>query len=379
MSIDVAALRYDLLLVLPDGDTLSLRPALSGLQWEEQRSELAMRLQALLVATPDTQTARGPLHQLVALGAKVVALAEWGEGWREVFRGTVMDWRYSDDGAPVVQVTCYDELIWLARSEDAYVFPQHTPALDILQRLFQDWSVPTGVIDPGLEVRLSKFVHRGSLADLVFTVLSEVFTRAGQVYLVRAREGVVDVVRPGQNTPLYHLRGDVVTSLADEQTITTLVTEVHVVGEQAEGLLPNGTETVRPALDLVAAIDDPAIRAFGRFRALVSGQANDDPEVLGKRAAAILAERGAPQRTRQLVAPDLPFLRRGDVVRVTAGTMVDELVPIAGISHDADGRTMSLTIDSSGLLEHRQKQVTPEQADQLLPDLPVGAPIAPPA
>ncbi|HXI14758.1 MAG TPA: hypothetical protein VNM48_00205, partial [Chloroflexota bacterium] len=55
------ALRYDLVAVLTDGATLSLRPLLEGLQWEEQPKELSVRLQARVSNQP---TSRGLPHQL---------------------------------------------------------------------------------------------------------------------------------------------------------------------------------------------------------------------------------------------------------------------------------------------------------------------------
>jgi hypothetical protein len=376
-------IRYDLVAILPDGDTMSLsglppRPrtglerlfdvpprtsAVEGLQWEEQPKELSVRLQARLFNAP---TSRGSLHQVLALGGKVVLFADWGFGAQEVFRGTIVTSALSDGGAQTIDLTCYDDLFFLTRSEDQYLFPADVPAVDILRQMFQDWGIPTGALEGPL-AKMPKLVLRGSLADSIFTVLTQAFYAEGQEYVVRARNGLAEVVRPGQNAPVYHFTaGENVEGFGDEQSIADLVTEIRVIGEEAESLADDGGAAARPALDGVLVTDDPQWSRY-RLRALVMGQENDSPADIHDKAQAIIDERGAPKRTRQIVVPDLPFTRRGDLVKVTAGTM-DEYAVVTGVQHNADARTMQLVFDSSGTFKHRQKKVAKEKAALLADD-----------
>lgn len=231
--------------------------------------------------------------------------------------------------------------------------------------------MPTGVIE-GPIAPLPKGTYRGSLADTILTILTESFYEEGQEYVLRARENTVEVVQPGRNDPVYHLSAARnVESYTDQQSITELVTEVRIVGEQSATLViaddPGGGSApaaVRPPIDRLLVPDDPDVARFGRFRALVVDQENDNPADLEAKANAIFSERGAPQRTRSLVAPDIPLLRRGDLIRVTAGTM-DEYAVVSGVQHDADTRKMQVTIDSSGTFKHRQKKVAKEKAATL--------------
>ena len=62
---------------------------------------------------------------------------------------------------------------------------------------------------------------------------------------------------------------------------------------------------------------------------------------------------------------------------ITYIPLVGALVPLTGISHDADARRMTLTIDSSGTFTHRRARGETEDAKTGLPDDPVGAPLAP--
>lgn len=366
--IDPSGVTYHLYALLPSGEFLPLRRALTGLSWEEQPAQLAVRLQAQVFNAP---TSGGWLHQALALGGKVLLFAEWGQGEREVFRGTVVEWDFADAGAETLSLVCYDDLLYLAQSEDEYLFEAGQSGASVLTRIFQDW-LPPGVLGAveGPQAAMPKLALGGSLADSIYTVLAEAFYAGDGEYLVRAEEGTVSVVRPGQNQPIYHLRATHnLAAFVDHQSIADLVTEVRVVGEQSdETPVPaDDTAPIRPALDRIIEVPDPAVRAFGRFRALVTGQENDSWGDLEEKAAAILAERGAPRRIRQFSAPDLPFLRRGDVVRVTAGTMVGELCVVTGISHDGDARRMQLVVDSSGTVVHRQRKGTPAAAAQEQP------------
>ena len=50
---------------------------------------------------------------------------------------------------------------------------------------------------------------------------------------------------------------------------------------------------------------------------------------------------------RKVTAPDLPFLRRGDKVRVEAGTLIGYYI-VSSVSHDATTRTMMMEVEDVG-------------------------------
>lgn len=60
-------------------------------------------------------------------------------------------------------------------------------------------------------------------------------------------------------------------------------------------------------------------------------------------AQTILDEEGEVQEEMTVKAPDIPWVRKGDLVHVTVGTM-NAYYYVIGIRHDVDSRSMTLDL-----------------------------------
>ncbi|GAW30177.1 hypothetical protein ULO1_27470, partial [Carboxydocella sp. ULO1] len=59
------------------------------------------------------------------------------------------------------------------------------------------------------DIALSKQVFRGdTLADMISSVLDQAKKRGAGKWIVRSKQGKIDVIRPGQNTPVYCFTSD---------------------------------------------------------------------------------------------------------------------------------------------------------------------------
>lgn len=332
--INVSKIRYDLAVILPNGDKIRLYEALRSLSWEENSGELAVRLEAEI---QNRQMSDGGwLHQKVPLGSQVVLLSEWGEGWQEIFRGAIFNWHYRTDPLGHFTITAYDPLIYLAKSKDDRYYSSGTLARVIIEDIAKAWQIPLGTVE-GPDVALAKQVFRGrTLADMIFDVLDQAKKRGAGKWIVRSKQGKIDIVRPGQNSPVYHFGADDnVAQVEDQQDIEDLVTRVKIVGaEDKEGRAP-----------VVATLDGRT--EFGVLQDLVYKEQYDNLAAAKAAAQDILAERGQPRKKRRISAPDLPFLRRGDKVHITAGTLSGYYL-VAGVVHNANDRTMSLEVEDVG-------------------------------
>lgn len=359
MPIDIEGLAYEPVLVLPNADVMSLASVMQGLNWEEQPGELASRL-TLQVA--NVETSSGKLHQDLSPGARLALRVDWGDGQRVLFLGVVEDWEYTDQGLETLTVTAYDDLFAFASSEDEYLVAAETPASDTLRQMLSDWGLTLGeFVAPGTP--LPKMRLDGELGNSVMTILTEIFFAPnGGEYFVRARyEGgrnVIDCIPPGHTEVVYIATPDVVSAFGDKQSTKDLVTQVHLlghlgstkdVGVPAESEDADNAAT-RGRIDHVVSSDLAA--SWGRRRRLVKGQENDTIEKLKAEGDRILARNGAPQRTRTVTLPDIPYLRKGDKLSISVGTVNGEFF-VTGVSHDADNRTMRIIYDSSGTFEHR--------------------------
>ncbi len=327
--IDVSKITYSLVFLSPSGGRVDLSPFLRSLGWEENDGELAVRLEA------EIQNAQAGkwLHQLVPLGGQVLLYADWGGGLQEIFRGTVFSWDYRTDPLGHFTITAYDQLIYLTKSKDDRYYKAGTTAKAIIQDIAKAWGIPLGTVQ-GPDTTLAKQVFRGdALADMISSVLAQAKKRGAGKWIVRSKQGKIDVIRPGQNNPVYSFAADTnVNSVEDHQDIEELVTRVKIVGaEDKEGKAP-----------VVAKLDGKT--EFGVLQEVVYQRQYDNLAAAKSAAQDILKERGQPRKRRRVQAADLPFLRKGDKVYIAAGTMIGYFV-VAGIAHDATTRTMTLEVE----------------------------------
>lgn len=333
--VDLSRVRYDLIVLVQAAgalEPLHVGQALAGLQWEEPTDELATRIQARLV-NRKVERYGAWLHQLVPPGAPVLVYADWGEGWQEVTRGTVYVWDYQSGQEGVLSITAYDMLAQWASVDDRY-YPAGTTGRAIIQDIAAAWQIPMGIVE-GPDVALSKQIFRSrSIKDMVFDVLHQSRMRGAGRFVVYAERGRVHIRRPGWNQPVYHFGADSnVLQTRDNRSMEpgTFITRIKVVGqEDLEGRRP-----------VVATLD--GLTEFGVIQDLIYAQEYDTPAAAMEAARQELAERGKPIETRTVVAPDLPLLRRGHRIHVSAGTL-NGFYDVVGIHHDADARRMDLEV-----------------------------------
>jgi hypothetical protein len=330
--LDIAKTRYTLLGYTPSGTKLLLSDLAQELSWEEQQDELAVRLEATIT---NTKYGGKWLHTLLPLGAWVFVYSHQSTGTDEVFRGRILVHETDEDPTRKFVITAYDPLIHLSKSQDDRYYPSGTRGAVILRDIFQAWGIPIGAID-GPNVSVGKQVFRGdAISDMINTVLTQAKNRGDGKWIVRYEKGKVYVIRPGQNSTVWHFNADAnVISTQDQQSIEDLVTQVRIMGKEDK----KGREPV------VATVNGRT--EFGVFRQIINRSDYDKPAAAKAAAEQILSEQGQPAKTRQFVAPDVPTLRRGDKVHVVAGTLNGYYL-VSWVQHDATSRTMTVGVESA--------------------------------
>ena len=329
--IDVGKITYLLYYLTPQGARINLTPFLRGLTWEENDGELAVRLEAEL----QQQQLPGNkwLSTQIQLGGQVYLYADWGSGLQEIFRGTIFVWDYQTDPLGHFTITAYDQLIYLMKSKDDRFYKAGQMAKAVIEDIAKAWGIPLGTVQ-GPDVTLAKQVFRGdTLADMIYSVLNEAKKKGGGKWIVRSRQGKIDIIKPGQNNPVYVFTANTnVESIEDRQDIEDLVTRVKIIGaEDSEGKAP-----------VVAQLDGKT--EFGVLQEVVYQRQYDNLAAAKSAAEDILKERGQSRRRRRVIAPDLPFLHRGDKVKVEAGTLIGYYI-VSSVTHDATNRIMVMEVE----------------------------------
>lgn len=334
MAIDVSKIKYDLFALTSAGDKIHLINASRNIQTAENAGELAMRMEM------DVQNRRLPdgkwLHQQLQLGGQLFLLSDWGAGWKEVFRGTIFNWHYRTAALGHLTITAFDQLIYLTKSSDDRFYPAGTMARAIIQDIAGAWGIPIGII-AGPNVALAKQVFRGErLADMICRVLEQAQKRGGGKWIVQSKLGKMNVIERGQNTPVYYFGADKnVSEVEDQQDIENLVTRVKIIGaEDKKGRAP-----------VVATLDGRT--EFGVLQDLVYQRQYDNAAAAWAAAREMLAEHGRAQKRRKVTALDLPFLRRGDGVHVSAGTLSGDYI-VTSVARNVDAQIMMMEVEPVG-------------------------------
>lgn len=331
--IDIAKIKYELVVVLSNGAKVYPQIATSDVTTEENDGELAVRLETDFHNAKASDGKR--LHQQLPLGGRLFLYSDWGAGKKEVFRGTIFNWLYKENPLGTILITAYDPLYYLKSKDDRY-YKANTTAKAIIVDIAKAWGIPLGTVQ-GPNIALAKQVFRGvALKDMISDVLKQAKKRGAGKWIVRSKLGKIDIVQPGQNSPVYHFGADSNVSLVDDQQdIESLVTRVKIIGaEDKEGRAP-----VRATKD--------GRTEFGVLQDLIYERQYDNLSAAKKAADEILDEYGKPRKKRKVIAPDLPFLRKGDMVHITAGTLNGYYIA-SSIRRRLKDKTMTLEVEDVG-------------------------------
>ena len=328
MTVDIAAITYDVELITKEGQRYLLNPALLSLQWEEQIGELAQRatITAANMALGNTW-----LMALAQINCGIVIYAKWGGAKTLLFDGTIWEWQYVSGTQKELTITAYDYLIRLQQSKDFKYYAAGMTTQAIIGDICKDWGIPLAYQWGQSLTHEKKIFSAEKLSDIIISLLEEVQQKTGEKYVAYYRDKQLQIAGYGANTPVYRFDGQTAVSTSNKLTINNLVTQVKIIGkEDAEGKAP---------------VDD-TLRGDTRYGVLQEIIRRDDNKTLAAaraEARTILKKQGQPEEMIQLSGPDLPFTRKGEKVEVSAGNLIGFFF-IEGVTHDATTRQMTLTL-----------------------------------
>lgn len=322
----VSETSYTLSIVTEDGTQYDISDFAEDLGWEENEKELALSMH-FSVGTDDWK-----LGSILKIGCLVIVFAYGVEQARAIINRVKV--KRTTEGEKKT-ITAYDELYSFQTSEDQLYFSAGQTTKSIFNQIFEAWGIPAGEYT-GADVTHEKLIFRsGSLADICLDILDDAVKKGGVQSILRAREGKIDVVKRGNNKTVYLFDIDDTISVEQETSITDLVTRVKIVGKEddKEGLPP-----VEATLN--------GLTEFGIRQKIYAREKDATTEEAQTAAQAILDEKGQIKTNLTLKTPDVPEMRKGDVVFVHIGAMVAYYF-VTGIRHDATTGTMTIDLEQS--------------------------------
>ncbi len=276
------------------------------------------------------------LNSLISVRDRIYIYADDGETKDEVFRGFIWTVNYASETEKELTFTCYDNLIYFQESDDSRYFPSGYSSKTICQNICGSWGIM-------LEYSYSSIVHGklkldGSLSDIILThILEKVRQQTGERYVMRSEKDIVKIMPVGQNTTVYGLKTkENVLSTKSEVTMDGMITKVLILGEADE--------------DGQSKVEAVVAGETARYGTLQKIQKKDGTTELAdaqKEAGQIIKDKGKPTRTFEVEAMDIPWLKLGDKVRVSAGNLLGDYLAV-GVSHSVTDteKTMRVTLEA---------------------------------
>lgn len=251
------------------------------------------------------------LSSILGVVDRVFLHANDGEKNEEVFRGFVWDDGYKSSLSDrTLQLKCYDNLIYFQESDHSAYFSSGKSTEAVCKALCNDWGVKLNYSYGS--ITHSKLPLRGNLAD-IFTadVLDLVKDRTGKKYVILSEKDVMQVKPVGSNTTIYHfIAGQNAVMTSSVCTMDGVVTKVIILGKADDN-------DRRPVEATVSG--DTA--KYGTLQRTINRDENTSLADAKKDGQNIIKD-GKPKREYELTAPDIPWIRKGDKVRVDSGDMV---------------------------------------------------------
>lgn len=247
----------------------------------------------------------------IANGHRVRCSVRWAGRWYRL-------WTMRVDGVPdvtletgAVDVTLKDDLEILRRSKQRWRFRKtknrkhgwlpHEVAREVAKRT----GLVLGSIAKG-KYRTS-FSMVGSGLDAIKKAYAHEREKSGVMFVLRIRDGRLEVLPVRRNTILYVLEEQITSALVHGEQTRRPVTIIR-----ARGKIGKGKDAKKVKF---SAYNGAVVRRFGRTEEEWDAGTVTSLAELKERANRRLANKIRVRRTADLTTPGIPFIRRGDGVR----------------------------------------------------------------
>ena len=332
---------YTVYLIENSSTKYNITPAVISISMSNQDNQVAQRVEItaanIKIATGKTSKA---LCSLFEVRKRVFIYANDGEKKEEVFRGfTWTKYHETDLETNEGRITCYDNLIYLQESEDSLYFSKGKKTKSVISNICKKWGIKLNYTYSS--ITHSKLVLRGTLTDIMMSeILDKVKRRTGNKYVIYSQKDVMNVAPVGSNSKIYEITSKHNAIVArHETTMDGMVTKVKILG-QANKNTKN--------LPVVATVKGDT-KKYGTLQKLQDAEYKDKNIKLAaakKEARYTIKKDGKPKKEIIIEAVDIPWIKKGDAVKVKAGHVSGNKLIVAGIERDISNKkkTMTLTI-----------------------------------
>lgn len=305
MLFDLTKVEYRLVILPPKGADIDITNLIESCHHEELDGELSAKVK---VRMKNIKRDDGWIHQHVYLAKRLVLQAKTaGTGFTEIFRGSVHNWKTIAENH-TIEFTAYDPVFNIMQSKEHFYFKNGISGGTSIKIIAKDMGVPLGKVD-GPNAALTKKMYNGNVGNTIAQRLEESKEKGDGAYVVRSTKGRLESIKKGTNPIVYELTDRTVESGYDMHSTEDLVTVVKIYSNSSEGKRPKVSATRTGKTQ------------FGKVQDILYKSNFKTTSEAIKAANAILKERGRPEVERGVTHPDIPWVRKGDVIRIASGTI----------------------------------------------------------
>lgn len=310
-----------------------ISPVVTKYDSSDQKKQMA---QAYTIELVNVKVGGTRLSKLLDVRNRVYVYADDGERSEEVYRGYIWTLNSKDQlGENTLTLKCYDNLIYFQESDDSEFFSSGKSTETICSSLCDKWGVKLKYAYSS--ITHSKMALRGKLSDIFISdILEPVKKQTGEKFVVRSEKDEMNITTVGSNTRIYTIKvGGNAEGLAEERTMDGVITKVIILGK-ADG------DDRRP----VEATVSGKTSEYGTIQKIVNLGSNTSKADATKEAQTTIDENGEPKSEYAVKAPDIPWIRKGDKVKVE-GIDWDKYFIVVDIDREIskDAKTMTLTLE----------------------------------
>lgn len=307
-----------------------LTPAVIDIDMSNQEKQVA---QCVTIKLANIKTGKTTVNSLLDVRQRIFIYCNDGARNDEVFRGWIWTkYNDADVGAKTSTIKCYDNLIYLQESEDSLFFSKGKNTKSVMNTICNNWGISLNYSYS--TITHGKLVLRGTLTDIFMSdILDLVKERTGKKYVIISHKDVMYVKTAGTNTTIYtlsHINNTARTR--EETTMDGMVTKVRILGQSGKsGKIP-----------VVATVTGNTSK-YGTLQKLQTKSSDQSLSDAKKEANATIKELGKPKKEYQVTATDIPWIRKGDLVRVEAGSINRNLITV-GIERTITTKQKTMTL-----------------------------------
>ncbi|MGY0692614.1 XkdQ/YqbQ family protein [Virgibacillus sp. FSP13] len=219
---------------------------------------------------------------------------------KQLFSGVVWEINDNKRGSNKITLQCYDRSIYMAKSEDEYLFPKGKTATQHIKQYANDWGIPTGKF-ANTYIALSKAVYRAQpIQRMMENDLKETSDKGGGLYIPRMNVNKLELIHFGNNKEVWILEST--EEIDRTRSLENIVTQVKVLGKEEES-----------KRSLVLATVSKNTKKYGTIQKVLQDskvKKKSDAEKAGKKMLSGISERIIVR------ALDINTIRVGDAVKL---------------------------------------------------------------